>query len=146
VFDRYRDELARRRWLDFDEQIYRALELLLARPDLRQRAQRVGTHLLVDEFQDLTPAFLLLVRLVAGPSMQVFAVGDDDQTIYSYAGASPAYLVDFDAWFPGAHHHALEVNYRCPAPVVDAAVALLSHNRVRVDKTIRAGVPDRVPS
>jgi DNA helicase II / ATP-dependent DNA helicase PcrA len=146
VFDRYRDELARRRWLDFDEQIYRALELLLTRPDLRQRAQRVGTHLLVDEFQDLTPAFLLLVRLVAGPSMQVFAVGDDDQTIYSYAGASPSYLVDFDAWFPGAHHHALEVNYRCPAPVVDAAVSLLSHNRVRVDKTIRAGVPDRVPS
>jgi DNA helicase II / ATP-dependent DNA helicase PcrA len=146
VFDRYRDELARRRVLDFDEQIYRALELLLTRPDLRRRAQQVGTHLLVDEFQDLTPAFLLLVRLVAGPSMQVFAVGDDDQTIYSYAGASPRYLVDFDRWFPGAHHHALEVNYRCPPAVVDAAVALLSHNRVRVDKTIRAGVPDRVPS
>jgi DNA helicase II / ATP-dependent DNA helicase PcrA len=146
VFDRYRDELARRRVLDFDEQIYRALELLLRRPDLRQRAQQVGTHLLVDEFQDLTPAFLLLVRLVAGPSMQVFAVGDDDQTIYSYAGASPTYLVDFDRWFPGAHHHALEVNYRCPPPVVDAAVSLLSHNRVRVDKTIRGGVPDRVPT
>jgi DNA helicase II / ATP-dependent DNA helicase PcrA len=146
VFDRYRDELARRRVLDFDEQIYRALELLLTRPDLRQRAQRVGTHLLVDEFQDLTPAFLLLVRLVAGPSMQVFAVGDDDQTIYSYAGASPTYLVDFDRWFPGAHHHALEVNYRCPSAVVDAAVSLLSHNRVRVEKSIRAGEPDRVPS
>jgi DNA helicase II / ATP-dependent DNA helicase PcrA len=146
VFDRYRDELARRRVLDFDEQIYGALELLLTRPDVRRRAQRAGTHLLVDEFQDLTPAFLLLVRLVAGPSMQVFAVGDDDQTIYSYAGASPTYLVDFDRWFPGAHHHALEVNYRCPPGVVDAAVALLSHNRVRVDKTIRAGVPDRVPS
>jgi DNA helicase II / ATP-dependent DNA helicase PcrA len=145
VFGRYRDELARRRVLDFDEQIYRALELLLTRPDLRQRAQRVGTHLLVDEFQDLTPAFLLLVRLVAGPSMQVFAVGDDDQTIYSYAGASPTYLVDFDRWFPGADHHALEVNYRCPAPVVDAAVSLLSHNRVRVEKAIRAGEPDDVP-
>jgi DNA helicase II / ATP-dependent DNA helicase PcrA len=146
VFERYRDELAHRRVLDFDEQIYRALELLLTRPDIRQRAQRVGTHLLVDEFQDLTPGFLLLVRLVAGPSMQVFAVGDDDQTIYSYAGASPTYLVDFDRWFPGAHHHALEVNYRCPAPVIDAAVSLLSHNRVRVVKSIRAGVPDRVPS
>jgi DNA helicase II / ATP-dependent DNA helicase PcrA len=146
VFDRYRDELARRRVLDFDEQIYRALELLLTRPDLRKRAQQLGTHLLVDEFQDLTPAFLLLVRLVAGPSMQVFAVGDDDQTIYSYAGASPRYLVDFERWFPGAHHHALEVNYRCPPSVVDAAVSLLSHNRVRVDKRIRAGVPDRVPS
>jgi DNA helicase II / ATP-dependent DNA helicase PcrA len=146
VFDRYRAELAERRLLDFDEQIYRALELLLTRPDIRRTAQRAGTHLLVDEFQDLTPAFLLLVRLVAGPSAQVFAVGDDDQTIYSYAGATPDYLVDFDRWFPGAAHHALEVNYRCPSDVVEAAVTLLSHNRVRVPKTIRAaaGDPERV--
>ena len=138
LFDRYRQELAARQVLDFDEQIYRAIELLLTRPDLRRHAQRVGTHLLVDEFQDLTPAFLLLVRLVAGPSMQVFGVGDDDQTIYSYAGATPDYLVRFDRWFPGAAHHALEVNYRCPPAVVDAAVTLLSHNRTRVPKTIRA--------
>jgi DNA helicase II / ATP-dependent DNA helicase PcrA len=99
----------------------------------------VGTHLLVDEFQDLTPAFLLLVRLVAGPSQQVFGVGDDDQTIYSYAGATPDHLVDFDRWFPGAAHHALEVNYRCPPGVVDAVTRLLSHNRHRVDKTIHSG-------
>jgi DNA helicase II / ATP-dependent DNA helicase PcrA len=142
LFDRYREELARRRVVDFDEQIYRAIELLLTRPDLRGTAQRAGTHLLVDEFQDLTPAFLLLVRLVAGPSMQVFAVGDDDQTIYSYAGATPRYLVDFDRWFPGAADHPLEVNYRCPPAVVDSAVSLLSHNRTRVPKTIRAGQAD----
>jgi DNA helicase II / ATP-dependent DNA helicase PcrA len=139
LFDRYREELTRRRLLDFDEQIYRACELLLTRPDLRAIAQRAGTHLLVDEFQDLTPAFLLLLRLVAGPSMQVFAVGDDDQTIYSYAGATPHFLVDFQRWFPGAAEHALEVNYRCPPDVVDAAVRLLSHNRTRVVKTIRSG-------
>jgi DNA helicase II / ATP-dependent DNA helicase PcrA len=135
----YREELSRRGQLDFDEQIYHALELLLREPELRRRAQVAGTHLLVDEFQDLTPAFLLLVRLVAGPSQQVFGVGDDDQTIYSYAGATPDHLVDFDRWFPGAHHHALEVNYRCPSGVVDAVTRLLSHNRHRVDKTIRSG-------
>ncbi len=143
VFDRYREQLALRRVLDFDEQIFRAVELLLTEPQLRREVQQVGTHLLVDEFQDLTPAFLLLVRLVAGPPMQVFAVGDDDQTIYRYAGASPDFLVRFDRWFPGAEHHALEVNYRCPAPVVQAAVTLLSHNRERVPKTIR--VPANVP-
>ena len=142
AFPRYRELLADRRLLDFDEQIYRAIELLLTRPDLRRTVQRVGTHLLVDEFQDLTPAFLLLVRLVAGPSAQVFAVGDDDQTIYSYAGATPRYLVDFERWFPGANAHALEINYRCPDPVIDAAVHLLGHNRVRVPKTIRSGTAD----
>ena len=138
VFERYREVLADEGLLDFDEQIYRAVELLLQRPDLRAQVQRWGTHLLVDEFQDLTPAFLLLIRLVAGPSMQVFAVGDDDQTIYSYAGATPEHLTAFDRWFPGASFHALEVNYRCPAPVVDAAATLLAHNRHRVDKRIRA--------
>lgn len=142
VFDAYRAELDRRGALDFDEQVYLALELLLTRPDIRATAQRVGTHLLVDEFQDLTPAFLLLIRLVAGPTGQVFAVGDDDQTIYSYAGATPTYLVDIGRWFPGARHHALEVNYRCPSGVVDSAVHLLSHNRVRVPKTIRSGAAD----
>jgi DNA helicase II / ATP-dependent DNA helicase PcrA len=138
VFDRYRRLLAEERLLDFDEQIYRAIELLLQQPELRSTVQRWGTHLLVDEFQDLTPAFLLLVRLVAGPSLQVFAVGDDDQTIYSYAGATPEHLTSFDRWFPGATHHALEVNYRCPPAVVDAAVRLLGHNRERVPKTIRS--------
>ncbi|MFO7779305.1 MAG: ATP-dependent helicase [Nitriliruptoraceae bacterium] len=138
VFDRYRQLLADERLLDFDEQIYRAIEVLLQRPDLRAKVQRWGTHLLVDEFQDLTPAFLLLVRLVAGPSLQVFAVGDDDQTIYSYAGATPEHLTAFDRWFPGATHHALEVNYRCPPAVVDGAVRLLEHNRRRVPKTIRS--------
>jgi DNA helicase II / ATP-dependent DNA helicase PcrA len=145
VFDRYRDELDRRGVLDFDEQVYRALELLLTRPDIRATAQQVGTHLLVDEFQDLTPAFLLLIRLVAGPTAQVFAVGDDDQTIYSYAGATPRYLVDIERWFPGARHHALEVNYRCPPAVVDAALKLLSHNRTRVVKTIRSAPADDRP-
>lgn len=141
VFDRYRQLLADEQLLDFDEQIYRAIELLLRRPDLRATVQRWGTHLLVDEFQDLTPAFLLLVRLVAGPSLQVFAVGDDDQTIYSYAGATPEHLTAFDRWFPGATHHALEVNYRCPPAVVDGAVRLLAHNRDRVPKSIRPHRP-----
>ena len=139
VFDEYRAVLARRRQLDFDEQIYRAIELLLTRPDLRRRVQRRCTHLLVDEFQDLTPAFMLLLRLCAAPGYQVFGVGDDDQVIYGYAGASPDYLIDFDRYFPDAAHLALEVNYRCPPQVVTQATTLLSHNRRRVAKTIRSG-------
>lgn len=138
MFPAYRQALTRKAMLDFDEQIYRAIELLLSRPDLRRRVQQTCTHLLVDEFQDLTPSFLLLVRLATGPSMQVFAVGDDDQTIYGYTGATPRYLVDIDRWFPGTAAHALEINYRCPQRVVTAATNLLSHNLLRVDKTIQA--------
>ncbi len=138
LFPRYRQELEQRGVLDFDEQVYRAIELLLTRPDLRARAQQACTHLLVDEFQDLTPAFLLLVRLLASPRLDVFGVGDDDQVIYGHAGASPTYLIRYDQWFPGAADHPLEVNYRCPPDVVRAADTLLSHNLIRVSKTIKS--------
>ncbi|MDE0132698.1 MAG: ATP-dependent DNA helicase UvrD2 [bacterium] len=138
LFARYRALLARRNEVDYNEQIYGAVELLLADPDLRKRWQGRCRHLLVDEFQDLTPAYLLLLRLLASPEMSVFGVGDDDQTIYGYAGADPRFLIEFGEYFPGAGASALTVNYRCPSEVVTAASRLLSHNRIRVPKTIEA--------
>ena len=138
VFLRFRQELSRANTVDYDEQIYRAIELLLTDPVVRAAAQRACRVLLVDEFQDLTPAHLLLVRLLAGPDGAVFGVGDDDQTIYGYNGADPGWLIDFASLFPGAGEHPLEVNYRCPGGIVRAADTLLRHNRRRVSKTIRA--------
>jgi DNA helicase-2/ATP-dependent DNA helicase PcrA len=138
----YREQLRARDVVDFDEQVTAAIERLLADPAFRRRSQRFARVLLIDEFQDLTPAHMLLIRLLAGPAGAVFAVGDDDQTIYGYAGATPRWLVDFDRWFPGSADHPLEVNYRCPAPVVRAARHLLTHNALRVPKTIRASKPD----
>jgi DNA helicase-2/ATP-dependent DNA helicase PcrA len=139
VFPRYRRELARRGAVDFDEQIYLSLEAILTEPDVRIEAQRRCQLLLVDEFQDLTPAHMLLLRLLASPSLSIFGVGDDDQTIYGYSGATPHWLVDFDDFVPSPRYHALDVNYRCPTPVVAAATNLLSRNRRRVDKSIRPG-------
>jgi DNA helicase-2/ATP-dependent DNA helicase PcrA len=138
VFDRYRGLLADRGVVDFDEQVYRAIEVLLTDPAARRSARGACRVLLVDEFQDLTPAHLLLVRLLAGPDGAVYGVGDDDQTIYGYSGASPEWLIDFSRYFPTAGAHPLEVNYRCPVPVVDAARNLLTRNRRRVPKRIVA--------
>ena len=142
VFPTYRARLAKAGQVDYDEQIVRAIELLLTDPAVRAAAQRACRVLLVDEFQDLTPAHLLLVRLLAGPDGAVFGVGDDDQTIYGYNGADPGWLIDFAALFPGAGEHPLEVNYRCPAGIVRAADTLLRHNKRRVAKTIRAAHTD----
>ncbi|MBO0732335.1 MAG: UvrD-helicase domain-containing protein, partial [Acidimicrobiaceae bacterium] len=138
LFPRYRAALADEAAVDFDEQVYGAIEALLADGALRARTQRASRHLLVDEFQDLTPAHVLLLRLLSTPGLDVFGVGDDDQVIYGHAGADPGFLIDFERLFPGAGSHALEVNYRCRPPVVDAATNLLSYNRRRVPKTIRA--------
>jgi len=138
VFEEYHGLLHRRGLVDFDEQIYGAIEVLLADPAARDTARATARHLLVDEFQDLTPAYLLLLRLIALPGLQVFGVGDDDQVIYGYAGADPGYLIDFADLFPGAAEHALEVNYRCPPDVVAAASSLLGNNQRRIAKEITA--------
>ena len=138
IFETYRAGLAERNECDFDEQVYEAIRLLLADPELRARWQRRCRHLLVDEFQDLTPAYLLLLRLLASPGLNVFGVGDDDQTIYGYAGADPRFLLEYERLFPGAGEAALEVSYRCPPEVVTAVRHLLVNNRRRLPKTIRA--------
>jgi DNA helicase II / ATP-dependent DNA helicase PcrA len=139
AYEPYREALRSRGAIDFDEQVYLAVEALLADGTFRRAVQAEHRHLLVDELQDLTPAHVLLVRLVSCPTFDVFGVGDDDQTIYGHAGADPRFLIDYDRHFPGAHHHALEVNYRCPQAVTTAAATLLSYNRRRVDKVIRPG-------
>ena len=78
------------------------------------------------------------MRLLSAPAYDLYGVGDDDQTIYGFSSASPAWLIDFDRFVPGSGSHPLEVNYRCPPSVVEAASNLLSHNRRRVPKQIRA--------
>ena len=138
VLDAYRRELQANGQVDYDEQILAAVETLLADPEARRTAQRACRVLLVDEFQDLTPAHLLLVRLLSAPAYDLYGVGDDDQTIYGFSSASPTWLIDFDRFVPGSGSHPLEVNYRCPPSVVEAASNLLSHNRRRVPKQIRA--------
>ncbi len=139
VFRRYRERLKDLNLVDHDEQIYGAIELLLQDPDVRASARRACTHLLVDEFQDLTPAFLLLIRLLNAPGYQLFGVGDDDQVIYGYTGATPEYLVNFDAYFPGSGSYLLATNYRCSEGVIAAANSLLARNKVRIAKTVRPG-------
>jgi DNA helicase-2/ATP-dependent DNA helicase PcrA len=142
MWPRYRAALERRSSVDFDDQIYRALIVLLRDPSARRTAQRACRIMLVDEFQDLTPAHLLLIRLLSSPGGAVFGVGDDDQTIYGYNGADPAWLIDFAELFPGSGEHPLEVNYRCPSGIVEVVDRLLRHNHRRVAKTIRAASTD----
>lgn len=138
TFAKYQAILADRGEADHDQQIYGAIRALLADPELRQHWQRECRHLLVDEFQDLTPAYLLLLRLVSSPGLNVFGVGDDDQVIYGYAGADPRFLLEYETLFPGAASYALETNYRCPRDVVNGASTLLGYNERRLEKNIRA--------
>ncbi len=137
IFPAFVDRQKQMKAIDFDGQLYEASRILLTDPAARKQAQLVARHLLVDEFQDLTPGHLLLLRLMAAPTYDVFGVGDDDQVIYGFGGASPDYLIEYANYFPGAASYALEVNYRCPTAVVSAANSVLQNNEVRLPKEIR---------
>ena len=125
------------RLLTYDEQIYRAVEVLLCLPEARRKYTGLYDVVLVDEVQDLTPIQFLLVRLMALPANNLFAVGDDDQMINTFTGADPANIRAFREWYPGAAIRTLGENYRCAPDIVTRSANVITYNRQRVPKPIR---------
>jgi superfamily I DNA/RNA helicase len=138
AFVAYERELARRAAIDFDDLVHRALAALESDGDLLGRWRARCAHLLVDEVQDVDRSQLRLALLLATPSNQVFLVGDDDQSIYGWRLADVRRVLELDQVLPGLRRVDLEVNHRCPVPVVERSVRLIEHNRARFAKTIRA--------
>lgn len=137
VSETVEEELYRRRLLLFDDQILRAVETLLMSPGARRYYQTMFDTMLVDEVQDLTPVQFLLIRLLALPLNNLFAVGDDDQIINSFAGADPANIRDFQKTFAGATIHTLGENHRCAPDIVVRSANVITYNRTRFPKPIR---------
>lgn len=139
VWDAVRSRQLSENVLTFDDQIYLPCDLLLSDHVVRRKWQAKFDHVLVDEYQDLNTAQILLLRLICGQNAQVFAVGDDDQCIYSWREASVQNLLDaFISAFPGTKDYPLEINYRCPKPIVRCSQRLIGHNKNRNSKTIVA--------
>jgi DNA helicase-2/ATP-dependent DNA helicase PcrA len=134
----FRDMLAARGALDFDDLVVRAVDLLERDPELRDRWQGRFSHLAVDEFQDVDAAQLRLVRILAEPEQNLFVVGDDDQTIYAWRLADVRRILGFSELYPGARRVQLATNYRCPPAVVAASRGLIATNDERFEKRIDA--------
>ena len=129
------------RAITFDDQIFLTVQRLLGDPSLRRQLQWRFSHVLVDEYQDLNPAQACLIRILTAGCSAVFAVGDDDQLIYSWRGARSDFILeDFERVYPGAATHTLSTNYRCKRLVVSASQRLIAHNVHRAPKSIRAKV------
>ncbi len=125
--------------LDFDDLVLRALRVLEADAAVLARWRARCEQLLVDEAQDLDRTQLDLALLLAAPANRVFLVGDDDQTVYGWRLADVRRVLGLAAALPGLRRIDLEVNYRCPPPVVARAVRLVEHNEERFVKRIVAG-------
>lgn len=138
---RIREEVERRMsdkaLMTFDEQLFRAVEILLSDPRARTLYQHRFDSVLVDEVQDLTPVQFLMLRLLSLPLNNLFAVGDDDQMINTFTGADPENIRSFQRWYPGAAVHTLGANYRCGPEIVTQSASVISHNANRFDKPIR---------
>lgn len=138
---RIREEVERRMsdktLMTFDEQLFRAVEILLSDPRARTVYQHRFDSVLVDEVQDLTPVQFLMLRLLSLPLNNLFAVGDDDQMINTFTGADPENIRSFQRWYPGAVVHTLGANYRCGPEIVTQSASVISHNVNRFDKPIR---------
>ena len=137
AFVAYEQAIAAAGGLDFDDLVRRALDALDADAALLQRWRGRCGQLLVDEVQDVDRSQLRLALTLAAPANRIFLVGDDDQSIYGWRLADVRRVLALDASLPGLERVDLEVNHRCPAPVVERAVRLIEHNRERFAKTIR---------
>ncbi len=139
-FALYEEACGREGAVDFPELLLRSFELLSRHDALREHYQRRFAHLLVDEFQDTNALQYRWLRLLAGPQTAVFAVGDDDQSIYAFRGANIANMQHFERDFatPDAPVKLikLEQNYRSHGTILDAANALIRHNRSRLGKDL----------
>jgi DNA helicase II / ATP-dependent DNA helicase PcrA len=148
VYTAYEQACARAGVVDFAELLLRALELLRDNAELLAHYRNRFRHLLVDEFQDTNDIQYGWLRLLAGGGAPVFAVGDDDQSIYGWRGARIENLQHFQKDFPGTQVLRLEQNYRSSANILSAANALIRHNRGRMGKELwtegHAGAPVRL--
>jgi len=136
IYAAYEKALRQCNALDFDDLILRTVHLLEGDEAVRLKYAARFRHVLVDEFQDTNPLQLVLVKLLSGHHGNLFTVGDDDQSIYSWRGARIENMLDFEEFFPGAATFRLEQNYRSTGNILDAANRVIAHNRRRKGKNL----------
>ncbi len=145
IYRAYEDLCQRTGLVDFAELLLRAHELWLKNPRLLEHYRERFQHILVDEFQDTNAIQYAWIRLLAGTRSHVFAVGDDDQSIYGWRGARIENIQQFSRDFSGAHTVRLEQNYRSTGNILKAANALIEHNAERLGKNLWTADADGEP-
>jgi DNA helicase-2/ATP-dependent DNA helicase PcrA len=136
IYRVYQDLCDQNGLVDFAELLLRAHELWLRNPDILAQYQRRFQHLLVDEFQDTNSVQYAWLRVLAGETGTLFAVGDDDQSIYRWRGAKVENMFQLKQAFPNIREIKLEQNYRSTSTILNAANAIIAHNSERLGKNL----------
>ncbi|HOZ48575.1 MAG TPA: UvrD-helicase domain-containing protein [Candidatus Hydrogenedentes bacterium] len=136
AWTRYHAALARVSGVDFDDLLVLPAQLFGTHEDVREKYHRRYRHILIDEYQDTNHAQYVLAKHLTGEENTLFAVGDEDQSIYSWRGADIRNILEFERDFPAATVYRLEQNYRSTGPILDVANALVAHNVARLGKNL----------
>ena len=136
LYEEYRKELRKANALDFDDLLLEAVRLLKSAPHVREYYNRRFQYLLIDEYQDTNRPQYELMRMLAGQHHNVCAVGDEDQSIYSWRGADIRNILEFEQDFPEAKIIRLEQNYRSTQNILQAASAVVANNVRRKGKNL----------
>ena len=136
VYRHYEEMLARNNAVDFDDLLLRAVQLLRENADIKAEYQARYRYLMVDEFQDTNVAQYELTKLLTGPEQNLCAVGDPDQSIYSWRNADLRNLMSFQRDYPDCRTIALEQNYRSTRTILQAADGLIINNIDRIPKEL----------
>jgi DNA helicase-2/ATP-dependent DNA helicase PcrA len=136
IYAEYKKELAKANALDFDDLLLETVRLLKAASEVREYYNRRFQYILVDEYQDTNRPQYELMRLLAGTRHNICAVGDEDQSIYSWRGADIRNILEFEKDFPEAKIIRLEQNYRSTQNILQAASAVVANNLKRKGKNL----------
>lgn len=142
LFTGYQNFLRQSRKLDFDDMLVYAYELFAERKDILLAWQKKYRYLLIDEFQDVNQIQYDIVRLLVDRERNLFAVGDDDQSVYRFRGAKPEIMLHMPEDYKELKIVKLSYNYRCPKDVVEMAARVIGHNRGRFPKEVIAAKKD----
>jgi DNA helicase-2/ATP-dependent DNA helicase PcrA len=140
IFDGYNKRLREFGRIDFDDMIARCHELLQNNPSIRSLYQERFEYILIDEYQDINPMQHKVVSLLLGEKKNLFAVGDDDQSIYGFRGSDPGIMLDFIESFKNYNPAMinLDINYRCGSKILLYCNKVIEENAVRFKKILRA--------
>lgn len=145
-YEMYQKELKKSDAMDFDDIIFNTVKLLEENEDVRDLYQTQFKYVMVDEYQDTNHAQYVLTSLLADKYKNICVVGDDDQSIYRFRGATIENILSFENHYKGAKVIRLEENYRSTQNILDGANAVISHNKNRKGKTLftRSGSGDKI--
>ncbi|MFC7395013.1 UvrD-helicase domain-containing protein [Scopulibacillus cellulosilyticus] len=138
IYQRYEQWKKDNNKMDFDDILLESYHLLKQSPALLQSLQRRFKYVMVDEFQDTNVLQYELIKMIVKHHQNFFVVGDDDQTIYSFNGASNYFILNFQKEFPGAQTVTLDINYRSTASIVGLGNKVIQENSKRRKKTLQA--------